>query len=151
MRMASVHNVPLLALSIWLLPWFLFKHLSIESSTFLEEPKLPGFLFFTFLTMKSFTSTLAATLCVGSALAKAPSTAGTEWKKTQFLDDFTGANGKPPSSANWIMQTGTQYPGGPANWGSGEVETYTNLTKNVKQAGSKSHRHHRRGFRRNRY
>ena len=33
-----------------------------------------------------------------------------------------------PSSANWIIDTGTSYPGGPANWGTGEIQSYTNST-----------------------
>ncbi|HCT77045.1 MAG TPA: hypothetical protein DGG94_22140 [Micromonosporaceae bacterium] len=40
-----------------------------------------------------------------------------------WSDDFTGPAGSAPSAANWILRTGTQYPGGPANWGTGEVET----------------------------
>jgi F5/8 type C domain/NedA-like, galactose-binding domain len=34
-----------------------------------------------------------------------------------WRDDFSG------DLSSWITRTGTQYPGGPANWGTGEVET----------------------------
>ncbi|KAF2170805.1 glycoside hydrolase family 16 protein [Zasmidium cellare ATCC 36951] len=78
--------------------------------------------------MKASTTPLALALCVCSVLGDAPSTSGTEWKKTQLLDDFTGTPGSLPSSSNWIIQTGTSYPGGPAQWGTGEVETYTSST-----------------------
>jgi len=46
-------------------------------------------------------------------------------------DDFTGATGTAPSSTNWSMSTGTSYPGGAAQWGTGEQETYTNDPANV--------------------
>src|SRR5918998_1536886 len=48
-----------------------------------------------------------------------------------WSDDFTGANNTLPSSANWIIDTGTSYPGGPANWGTGEIQVYTNQTRNL--------------------
>jgi len=54
---------------------------------------------------------------------------------TVFAEDFIGAAGSPPSSANWLEDTGTQYPGGPAHWGTGEVETMTNATANVQLDG----------------
>jgi hypothetical protein len=51
-------------------------------------------------------------------------------------DTFSGSAGSAPSSANWIEDTGTSYPGGPANWGTSEVETMTNSTSNVYLDGS---------------
>ncbi|GAA4674413.1 endo-1,3-beta-glucanase [Phytohabitans rumicis] len=53
-----------------------------------------------------------------------------------WSDDFTGAANTLPSSANWIIDTGTSYPGGPANWGTGEIQTYTNSTSNVRHDGA---------------
>ena len=50
---------------------------------------------------------------------------------TVWSDDFTGAANTSPNSANWITDTGTSYPGGAAQWGTGEVETATNSTANV--------------------
>jgi Carbohydrate binding module (family 6)/Glycosyl hydrolases family 16/Fibronectin type III domain len=53
-----------------------------------------------------------------------------------WSDDFNGANGTAVSSANWLYDLGTSYPGGAANWGTGEVETMTNSTANVFQDGA---------------
>lgn len=86
--------------------------------------------------MKTFASAISLALCANGVLSAAPSTSGTEWKNTLLLDDFTGGSGAAPSSSNWIIQTGTQYAGGPAQWGTGEVETYTKSGANVRQAGN---------------
>jgi beta-glucanase (GH16 family) len=48
-----------------------------------------------------------------------------------FADDFTGTAGTGLNTANWLYDTGTGYPGGAANWGTGEVETMTSSTANV--------------------
>ncbi|SEN85086.1 Glycosyl hydrolases family 2, TIM barrel domain [Actinacidiphila rubida] len=53
-----------------------------------------------------------------------------------WSDTFDGAANTPPSSANWITDTGTAYPGGAADWGTGEVETATDSTANVGLDGS---------------
>jgi hypothetical protein len=53
-----------------------------------------------------------------------------------FGDDFNGANGTGLNTSNWLYDTGTGYPGGAANWGTGEVESMTNSTSNVYQDGS---------------
>jgi hypothetical protein len=50
---------------------------------------------------------------------------------TVWSDGFAGAAGTAPSSANWIEDTGTSAPGGPANWGTGEVESMSASTDNV--------------------
>ncbi len=55
---------------------------------------------------------------------------------TVWSDDFNGAANTPVSSANWLYDLGTSYPGGAANWGTGEVETMTNSTANVFQDGA---------------
>ncbi|MFD9316494.1 glycoside hydrolase family 16 protein [Streptomyces sp. NPDC060053] len=68
------------------------------------------------------------------ANASAP-TPPTGWSQV-FLDDFTGAAGTGVNTSNWQYSTGTSYPGGPANWGTGEVETMTNSTSNVSLDGS---------------
>ncbi|MGQ4334824.1 glycoside hydrolase family 16 protein [Streptomyces hayashii] len=68
------------------------------------------------------------------ANASAP-TPPTGWSQV-FLDDFTGSAGTGVNSANWQYSTGTSYPGGPANWGTGEVETMTNSTGNVSLDGN---------------
>ncbi|MBX5457158.1 MAG: discoidin domain-containing protein [Thermogemmatispora sp.] len=48
-----------------------------------------------------------------------------------WSDNFSGPAGSSPSADNWIIDTGTGYPGGAANWGTGEVETMSNSTSNV--------------------
>ncbi len=50
---------------------------------------------------------------------------------TVWSDDFNGAAGTSPNAADWITDTGTAYPGGPAAWGTGEVDTATNSPANV--------------------
>ncbi|KAK7991309.1 beta-glucanase [Apiospora saccharicola] len=52
-----------------------------------------------------------------------------------WSDDFDGAAGSLPKSENWIFTTGTQYPGGAANFGTGEIQTYTRDPKNVQLDG----------------
>ncbi|WP_430788370.1 carbohydrate-binding protein [Actinoplanes sp. G11-F43] len=53
-----------------------------------------------------------------------------------FSDDFTGAAGTGLNRSNWFYATGTGYPGGAANWGTGEIETMTDSTANVYQDGA---------------
>src|SRR5215831_11123538 len=55
---------------------------------------------------------------------------------TVFSDDFTGAAGTGLNRSNWLYDIGTSYPGGAANWGTGEVETMTDSTNNVYQDGN---------------
>ncbi|WP_109004158.1 glycoside hydrolase family 16 protein [Streptomyces rishiriensis] len=68
------------------------------------------------------------------ANASAP-TPPTGWSQV-FLDDFTGPAGTGVNTTNWQYSTGTSYPGGPANWGTGEVETMTDSTGNVSLDGN---------------
>jgi beta-glucanase (GH16 family) len=53
-----------------------------------------------------------------------------------FGDDFTGAAGTRLNDANWLYDVGTGYPGGAANWGTGEVETMTSNSANVSEDGA---------------
>ncbi|GAA2051795.1 hypothetical protein GCM10009839_68690 [Catenulispora yoronensis] len=53
-----------------------------------------------------------------------------------WQDAFGGAAGTAPSSANWIEDTGHNSPGGPANWGTGEVEAASSSTANVSVDGN---------------
>ncbi|MEY9995912.1 hypothetical protein ABIE67_007944 [Streptomyces sp. V4I8] len=76
----------------------------------------------------------AATVAVPSANASAP-TPPSGWTQV-FLDDFNGAAGTGVNTSNWQYATGKGYPGGPANWGTGEIETMTNSTENVALDGS---------------
>jgi beta-glucanase (GH16 family) len=54
---------------------------------------------------------------------------------TVFRDDFNGATGTGLSSTSWLYDTGTSYPGGAPNWGTGEAETATTSTANVHHDG----------------
>ncbi|HLZ21552.1 MAG TPA: glycoside hydrolase family 16 protein [Ktedonobacterales bacterium] len=65
----------------------------------------------------------------------APTARAASWTQV-WGDDFNGAAGTAPSSTNWLYDTGTSYPGGAANWGTGEVETNTTSTNNVYLDGS---------------
>ena len=53
-----------------------------------------------------------------------------------WRDNFSGAAGDAPSSVNWSPLTGTSYPGGPPQWGTGEQETYTTDPANIGLDGS---------------
>ena len=87
------------------------------------------------LVIAAAVTTLAAfvttALQAGAAVPPTPSGWSLVWS-----DDFNGAANTLPSSANWIIDTGTSYPGGPANWGTGEIQTYTNSTSNLRVDGS---------------
>ncbi|MFF9281308.1 glycoside hydrolase family 16 protein [Streptomyces griseosporeus] len=76
----------------------------------------------------------AATLASPSASASAPP-APSGWTQV-FLDDFNGPAGTGVNTANWQYDIGTSYPGGAANWGTGEVETMTSSTSNVSLDGN---------------
>ncbi|MER8264886.1 SGNH hydrolase domain-containing protein [Streptomyces griseus] len=56
---------------------------------------------------------------------------------TELLrDDFDGPANSRPSPANWSHDLGTCYPGCPApRWGTGEIETMTDSTDNVRLDG----------------
>ncbi|WP_333764556.1 glycoside hydrolase family 16 protein [Streptomyces sp. IBSBF 2390] len=85
----------------------------------------------------------AATLGLAAAVAMAATapadasapTPPSGWTQV-FADDFDGAAGSGVDTANWQYDTGTSYPGGAANWGTGEVETMTTSTSNVALDGS---------------
>jgi beta-glucanase (GH16 family) len=77
---------------------------------------------------------LASSTDVVSAgpLSRRATSARSGWKTT-FWDDFTNyCSTCLPSSSNWIIDTGTSYPGGPSGWGNNELETYTKSTNNLK-------------------
>ncbi|WP_432055340.1 glycoside hydrolase family 16 protein [Streptomyces sp. bgisy022] len=76
----------------------------------------------------------AATAATPSASASAPPPPS-GWNQV-FLDDFDGPAGSGVNTTHWRYATGTGYPGGPANWGTGEIETMTSSTQNVSLDGS---------------
>ncbi|WP_329291689.1 glycoside hydrolase family 16 protein [Streptomyces sp. NBC_01455] len=73
----------------------------------------------------------AATLPANASAPTSPS----GWSQV-FVDDFNGAAGTGVNTSNWQYDTGTSYPGGAANWGTGEVETMTSSTNNVALDGN---------------
>ncbi|MFG2937552.1 glycoside hydrolase family 16 protein [Streptomyces sp. NPDC048282] len=77
---------------------------------------------------------VAATAATLPASASAPSVPS-GWSQV-FLDDFNGTAGTGVNTSDWQYDTGTSYSGGPANWGTGEVETMTSSTTNVALDGS---------------
>ncbi|MER5650793.1 glycoside hydrolase family 16 protein [Streptosporangium sp. NPDC002524] len=76
---------------------------------------------------------LVPTLIAIAAHASVPPTPS-GWSLV-WSDDFNGGAGSLPSSANWIVDTGHAYPGGPANWGTGEVQRYTDSPANLSLDG----------------
>ncbi|MFC9281985.1 glycoside hydrolase family 16 protein [Streptomyces collinus] len=76
----------------------------------------------------------AATAATLPASASAP-TPPSGWTQV-FLDDFNGSAGSGVNTSNWQYDTGTSYPGGAANWGTGEVESMTSSTDNVALDGN---------------
>ncbi|MDN0198518.1 glycoside hydrolase family 16 protein [Streptomyces sp. S.PNR 29] len=79
--------------------------------------------------------TLTAAAVAGPAANASAPTPPAGWTQV-FLDDFNGAAGTGVNTSDWQYATGTSYPGGPANWGTGEVETMTNSTGNVSLDGN---------------
>ncbi|HEY8475024.1 MAG TPA: glycoside hydrolase family 16 protein [Natronosporangium sp.] len=77
---------------------------------------------------------VAAFQAVPPARADAPSPpAG--WT-TAFVDDFNGPAGTLPSQTNWRFSIGHGYPGGPPNWGTGEIAFHTDDPANVSVDGA---------------
>jgi beta-glucanase (GH16 family) len=50
-----------------------------------------------------------------------------------FNDEFSGEGAV--DTSKWMYDIGTGYPGGPANWGTGEIEVMTDSLDNVFQSG----------------
>ncbi|MBB4683584.1 glycoside hydrolase family 16 protein [Amycolatopsis jiangsuensis] len=78
---------------------------------------------------------LALAAAAALPLTAAPAQAADDWT-TVFSDEFDGAEGTGLDTQNWLYDTGTGYPGGAANWGTGEIETSTDSTENVYHDGS---------------
>ena len=81
------------------------------------------------------TAALVLALAGACTTGSADEPARTSWTPV-FSDEFDGAAGAGLSRADWSYALGTGYPGGAANWGTGEVETMTNSTQNVYQDGA---------------
>jgi hypothetical protein len=75
---------------------------------------------------------LSAAASTASAVPRTAVTADLSPWSTLWQDDF---NGTGRLSDDWIYRTGTSVPGGPANFGTGEIEVNTDSTQNVYQGG----------------
>jgi beta-glucanase (GH16 family) len=91
--------------------------------------RLPASRRFRLLTGIAAVGLVGAGLSAGQAAASPPAAPG--WT-TVWVDDF---NGSGRLSGQWIYRIGTQIPGGPPNWGTGEIEYNTDSTANVTQSG----------------
>ena len=94
------------------------------------------------LSRRSVLAVFAAALPMVVAATVTPPAAGASvppppsgWSLV-WSDDFDGPGGSLPSSANWIIDTGHGYPGGPGNWGTGEIQNYTSDPANVSLDGA---------------
>ncbi|MFF9347718.1 SGNH hydrolase domain-containing protein [Streptomyces sp. NPDC014734] len=75
-------------------------------------------------------------LLMDTGALPARSAAGNAGWRRVMHDDFDGPAGGRPSAGLWRYDTGTCYPGCPApKWGTGEVETMTDSTDNVRLDG----------------
>ena len=88
----------------------------------------------------AFAGAVALAAALVSLMASAPATADAPapdpgWT-LDFSDNFNGPANSGLSTANWLYDLGTGYPGGAANWGTGEVETMTNAPANVSLDGA---------------
>jgi beta-glucanase (GH16 family) len=84
----------------------------------------------------------ALALIILLGLNETPNAKAATWTQV-WSDEFDGpapANAG-VNTANWLFDTGTSYPGGAANWGTGEVETMTNSKANVYQDGATPYGH----------
>ncbi len=78
------------------------------------------------------TAAVVATVTINAQAAVPPTPPG--WSLV-WSDDFNGGAGSLPSSANWQIDLGHAYPGGPGNWGTGEIQNYTSSTSNLSLDG----------------
>jgi hypothetical protein len=83
-----------------------------------------------FTTVATSIAVLGLPLAVNAAV---PSMSGF---RLTWADDFIGGSNSLPNRGSWNIDTGTSYPGGPANWGTGEVQTYTSSPNNLRLDGN---------------
>jgi len=75
-------------------------------------------------------SLIASLLGCGGDGGSNPATGKLIWR-----DEFNAAAGTGVDTKKWIYDIGTGYPGGPPNWGTGEIEYMTDDTANVYHDG----------------
>ncbi|GAB3651372.1 carbohydrate-binding protein [Glycomyces tarimensis] len=77
----------------------------------------------------------AGGVTIANANADTPPQAAQDWNMV-WSDEFDGAAGQLPSSDNWRFNIGHAYPGGPDNWGTGEIAYHTDDPANVSLDGN---------------
>lgn len=87
-----------------------------------------------FLALLTLVTVLSLTIAL-SVNGTTPRAQAASWTLS-WSDEFNGSANTGVSTSNWLYDTGTSYPGGAANWGTGEVESNTTSTANVYQDGS---------------
>ncbi|PSM39822.1 1,3-beta-glucanase [Streptomyces dioscori] len=95
-------------------------------------PARPGRIRRSVIALVGVLSLAAAGASAAQADAPAPPSGWTQ----VFVDDFNGSAGTGVNTANWQYATGHGYPGGPSNWGTGEIENMTSSTNNVALDGA---------------
>ncbi|MFF9768065.1 glycoside hydrolase family 16 protein [Streptomyces sp. NPDC014636] len=101
--------------------------MSASSGTFRPRPLRRAFV--------AVAATLGLAAAAGTPAGAAAPAPPSGWTQV-FADDFDGAAGSGVDATDWQYDTGTSYPGGAANWGTGEVETMTSSTANVALDGN---------------
>ena len=96
----------------------------------MSRPRRPRLVFAGVAALAVMATSIAAAVHARAALPPTPGGWNLVWS-----DDFNGAAGSGVNTGNWLYDIGTSYPGGAANWGTGEVETMTSSTSNVFQDG----------------
>ncbi|MBB0246676.1 family 16 glycosylhydrolase [Streptomyces alkaliphilus] len=76
------------------------------------------------------------TTALGSTGAQAAIPPAQDGWELVWGDDFEGPAGAPPSAENWQIDIGHSYPGGPDNWGTGEIQYYTDSPDNIALDGN---------------
>lgn len=84
------------------------------------------------LAVSAAVTLVAAVTATGWA---SPPTTAAGWSLV-WSDDFTGPANTAPNPANWITDLGTAYPGGPGNWGTGEIQSFTADPENLALDGA---------------
>ncbi|WP_203838948.1 glycoside hydrolase family 16 protein [Winogradskya humida] len=77
---------------------------------------------------------LPVVLVLAAAGCTSGGSAGAGWTPV-WSEDFDGPAGSGLSKEDWIYSTGTGYPGGAAQWGTGQLEASTDSTGNVRLDG----------------
>ncbi|MEU6860096.1 glycoside hydrolase family 16 protein [Glycomyces sp. NPDC046736] len=83
----------------------------------------------------SVSAALVASAALTINAANADPEAQQDWDLV-WSDEFDGPAGQLPSASNWQIDIGHGYPGGPANWGTGEIAYHTDDPANVSLDGS---------------